>query len=132
MKKYILKQTKGFTLNEILSQIEDGARFITYGYCISILALTFRPVSIPYFIKKGEKRNKYQLKYNILTLLFGWWGIPWGPIYSVDMMIINKKGGVDVSESVISKIIMQFEDANFDKVLDDDLSITFYDEELTS
>ncbi len=34
------------------------------------------------------------LGYTALTFLLGWWGIPWGPIRSVQAMITNFKGGI--------------------------------------
>jgi hypothetical protein len=30
----------------------------------------------------------------------GWWGIPWGPIRSVQSLWTNLKGGVDVTAEV--------------------------------
>jgi hypothetical protein len=31
-----------------------------------------------------------------LTSLLGWWGIPWGPIYSIQSLVTNFRGGKQV------------------------------------
>jgi hypothetical protein len=43
----------------------------------------------------------------LLSLLIGWWGLPWGPVYTLEMININsdKQGGAtDVTEDVLLKI----------------------------
>ena len=39
-------------------------------------------------------RIKAGLPYSFFTFLLGWWGIPWGPIYTVQAIYRNFKGGV--------------------------------------
>jgi hypothetical protein len=40
------------------------------------------------------------MPWTLLTLVMGWWGIPWGPIRSVQSLWTNLKGGVDVTAEV--------------------------------
>lgn len=40
------------------------------------------------------------LGFTLLSLLFGWWGIPWGPIYTIGALITNFSGGRDVTQEV--------------------------------
>jgi hypothetical protein len=30
----------------------------------------------------------------------GWWGIPWGPIFSIQSLITNFKGGKDLTAEI--------------------------------
>ncbi len=93
---------EGLSDNQINRELERGARFVAFSYCFSIIVMTFRNSSeTVYFIKAGESPMKYGWKYTVLTLLFGWWGIPFGPIYSVASLIRNFKGGYDVTMDVI-------------------------------
>lgn len=42
------------------------------------------------------------LGYSLLTLCLGWWGIPWGPIYSIGSLYTNFTGGKDVTQEVLN------------------------------
>jgi hypothetical protein len=35
-------------------------------------------------------------------MLLGWWGIPWGPIYTIQSFWVNFTGGRDVTREIIS------------------------------
>jgi len=37
--------------------------------------------------------EKKIMRASIITWLFGWWGFPWGPIYSIQTLFINMFGG---------------------------------------
>ncbi|MCU0435404.1 MAG: hypothetical protein MUC87_18245 [Bacteroidia bacterium] len=104
MKKFSLKKTNGHTLEQIHAEINAGGKFVTYGYCISVVAFTYRLISSPHFIKAGETNSKYRSKYNLLSLIFGWWGFPWGPIHTIEMVRVNMKtGGVDITDEIMEK-----------------------------
>lgn len=66
---------------EVIAILNDGGRFVIYTYAISILIMTFRRGSNVFLLKKGEWAIKHGYPYLLLSLLLGWWGIPWGPIY---------------------------------------------------
>jgi hypothetical protein len=103
-----------------------------YGYCVSILAITFRLVSPPYFIKPGERLSKYRLGYNIRSVLFGWWGLPWGSIYTIDMIKINFKngGGIDITDDILAKVRLKYFPANAGTMFDEDITIEYDKHEL--
>ena len=95
---------EGLTPGEIRHQIDLGGRFVFYKYTISALVITFRRGSDIYFVKAGESRVVKGLGWTGLTLLLGWWGIPWGPIWSVTSLWTNLRGGEDVTNKVISSL----------------------------
>ena len=41
------------------------------------------------------------LPFTLLSLLLGWWGIPWGPIYTIQSLWVNLKGGRDVTQEIM-------------------------------
>ena len=36
-----------------------------------------------------------------------WWGIPWGPIYTVGCLSTNLKGGKDVTDEIVKSMNIQ-------------------------
>ena len=88
---------EGMTPDQLRFEIQRGARLVCYQYCISIVVMTFRRSSDIYFIPAGESAVSRGLQWSLLTFLLGWWGIPWGPIFSIQSLITNFKGGKDVT-----------------------------------
>ncbi|MBP2112457.1 hypothetical protein [Paenibacillus silagei] len=103
----IIKGIENMDGGNIMSQIQQGGKFVIYTYCFSVVLMTFRRSSGIYFIKAGEGSVKKGLKYTLLTFLVGWWGIPWGPIYSIGAFVTNFKGGKDVTNEVLAALSNQ-------------------------
>ena len=90
----------GLTPSQIQDEINQGGRFVLYRYCISLLVITLRRSSDIYFVRAGESRVTRGLPLTFLTFVMGWWGIPWGPIYSIQCLYVNLRGGEDVTAQV--------------------------------
>ena len=86
---------------QLQQELQQGGKFVIYQYCISILILTFRRSSNVYFIRHEENAVIKGLPYTLLSLLLGWWGIPWGPIYTVQSIWLNTRGGRDVTQEIM-------------------------------
>ena len=86
---------------QLAEEIDKGGKFVIYQYCVSILIMTFRRPSEIYFIRAGESAVGKGLGFTVLSLVLGWWGIPWGPIYTVGSVITNFQGGKDVTDAVV-------------------------------
>jgi len=71
-------------------------RYVTFSYTISIVVMTFKMNSAPVHVGKGEGTFFKALPYTLITLVLGWWGIPWGPIYSIMSIVENSSGGTEV------------------------------------
>ena len=95
---------EGLSAADINREIQRGAKFVMYQYCISILVMTFKRPSDIYFIRGGESGISKGLSYSAITLLLGWWGIPWGPIYSITSLVNNFSGGKDVTAEIIQSM----------------------------
>jgi hypothetical protein len=90
---------------ELGQELQQGGKFVIYQYCISILILTFRRSSNVYFIRHEENPVVKGLPFTFLSLVLGWWGIPWGPIYTVQSIWVNFKGGRDVTKEVVASMM---------------------------
>jgi len=73
-----------------------------FQYAISIVILTFKRASDIYFIRAGEETIGKSLPFTLISLVAGWWGIPWGPIFTVQSMVNNFRGGKNVTKEVVA------------------------------
>ena len=92
---------EGLTNEQVNDEIGRGGRFVMYQYCISVLVMTFKRPSDIYFMKAGEGSMGKGIGFSLLTLLLGWWGIPWGPIWTIGTVAKNLGGGTDVTAHVL-------------------------------
>ncbi|AWM13821.1 hypothetical protein DI487_08060 [Flavobacterium sediminis] len=102
-----IKNIEGLSTDDINRELSRGAKFVVFQYCFSILIMTFKRGSDVYFIKADESTVKHSIGYTLLTLFFGWWGIPWGPIYSIGSLYTNLSGGKDITQEVLNSINAQ-------------------------
>jgi hypothetical protein len=73
-------------------QVSMRAYLLTYSiiFFTSKSAGRFKPICQSCSVKAG-------VPYTLGTLLLGWWGIPWGPIYTVQAIAKNFSGGIVLS-----------------------------------
>jgi hypothetical protein len=95
---------EGVSTDQLRFEIQRGAKLVVYQYAISILVMSFRRSSNVYFIPAGQSSVSKGLPWIGLTLLAGWWGIPWGPIFSIQSLITNFKGGKDVTAEIMAQL----------------------------
>lgn len=95
---------EGMSRDQLQFEIQRGGKLVCYQYCISIVVMSFRRASNVYFIRAGESAVKKGLPWTFLTLVAGWWGIPWGPIFSIQSLVTNFQGGKDVTASLSAQL----------------------------
>jgi hypothetical protein len=95
-----IKGIDNLSLAEIDAAIEAGGHFVYYQYCISLLLVTYRQPSHIVFLRPGDRGIVRGLPYSLLTALLGWWGLPWGVIYTATAIFSNLGGGHDVTLEV--------------------------------
>jgi hypothetical protein len=100
-----IKGIQGMSNEQIDLELNKGGKFVIFEYTISILIMTFKRPSDIHFVKYGESAFGKALPYILITLFFGWWGIPWGPIYSIGSLVTNLGGGKDVTNEVIGSVM---------------------------
>ena len=92
---------EGMSNDDINRELSNGGKFVVFQYCISILVMTFRRSSDIYFIRAGESTIKHSIGFTLLTFFIGWWGFPWGPIYTIGALVTNFSGGKDITADVL-------------------------------
>jgi hypothetical protein len=97
-----IKNIEGLSTDQINRELAQGAKFVIYQYTISIVLMTFKRSSDIYFVKAGENGTIKGLPYTFIALFLGWWGIPWGPIYTIGSLYNNLRGGKDVTQEILS------------------------------
>jgi len=91
----------GMTAEQVRFETQRGGKFVVYHYCISLVVVTFRRSSDVYFVRAGESALGKGMPWTLLTLVAGWWGIPFGPIFTVTSLVVNLKGGKDVTANIV-------------------------------
>lgn len=94
-----LTQDEVARLPELLAK---GGRLVLYQWCLSIVVLTFKRPSEIYFLRPGENAVVCGLHCSFVTLFLGWWGFPWGPIYTIQSLWVNMTGGKDLTAAFIT------------------------------
>lgn len=95
---------EGLTPERLNEELQHGAKFVLYQYCFSVLVMTFRRSSEVYYIAPGRSRITPGLGFSALSFVVGWWGFPWGIIYTIGSLITNFGGGKDVTEQIVAAL----------------------------
>ena len=85
------------TVFQLQDEVAKGGKFVVFKYCLSPLLFSFRNSSCTYLVRHNENAFKKSMPFTVISLLFGWWGIPWGPLHTFACLISNIKGGKDVT-----------------------------------
>jgi hypothetical protein len=92
---------EGITEGQLRQELKQGGRFVVFQYCYSLILVTLKRVSPVYFVRAGDSGILNGLKYSLISMLLGWWGFPWGPVFSVGSIFNNFKGGINVTGEVV-------------------------------
>lgn len=76
-----------------LAALGDGERLVFYEYCISLIFLSLRRPSALVRLRPGQRGWVRGLPYTMVSLLLGWWCVPWGFIYTPLTLWTNLSGG---------------------------------------
>jgi hypothetical protein len=106
-----IKGLEGMSLDDIQRELSHGGRFVIFSYCVSPLLITLQRPSAIYFLRGHESALIKGLPYTLLTALAGWWGIPWGPIFSIHALAINLRGGRDITNEILCDLAYQGQEA---------------------
>lgn len=95
------------TPTQLKAEIQAGTRFVVFQYCFSVIVMTFKQGSSVYVIRPGDSAFTKSLPFSLCSFILGWWGIPWGPIWTISTIVRNCQGGVDVTSGVLRSIESQ-------------------------
>ncbi|WP_182418601.1 hypothetical protein [Bartonella sp. HY038] len=95
---------ENMSVEEIREEVAKGGRFVQYIWCVSIIIMSFKNPTDIFFVRSDESAAKKALPYTLLTLFLGWWGFPWGILYSFQCLGVNTSGGYDLTEEFMQSI----------------------------
>lgn len=98
-------------VEDLQADMQRGGKFIIYTYTISILVMTFKRPSDLYYIPSSGNAISHGWKYLLLSFFLGWWGFPWGPIYTCQS-IWYAFTGIDVTDEVADDIMQHMRVGN--------------------
>jgi len=81
---------------ERCGRLDASLRASAFQYVVSIIFVTYRRGSVGVYC--SSCRKKEALKWSSVSALLGWWGIPWGPVYTLGALSRNGTGAVMDSE----------------------------------
>lgn len=99
-----IKGIEGLTPSEIAEHVQRGGKFVFFSYAMSFLVVSLKRSSAVHFVKPGESAFAKSLPYTLLSLTLGWWGFPWGLVYTPWAIIQNLGGGTDVTPQIMSAL----------------------------
>ena len=104
LKRLGISNFYSMTPSDLDDQLSTGGRFVVFDYCISLIFLTLNRSSHFYFVSSQQSSFRHSIKYSLIALIAGWWGLPWGPIRTITSVTSNFKGGRDVTDSLLKSI----------------------------
>ncbi len=81
----------GATLEFEDREYSAETELVQYQWCISIIVMTFVRVTS---FKIQDRDSSSAVMSNLLTIFGGWWGVPWGPIRSIQCLAGNCKSKI--------------------------------------
>lgn len=96
-----IKGIENLSNEQLDAELQRGGRFVVFQYCISLVLMSFKRSSSVHFVRAGEGTLGKAAPWCALSLLLGWWGIPWGPIWTIGTVGRNLAGGTDVTAEVL-------------------------------
>lgn len=72
--------------------ITPGTTLTRYEVALSFLVVSFKVPSRLYIVGH-DATLLVATAFTVISLLLGWWGVPWGPIYTVRAVWSNVRGG---------------------------------------
>lgn len=94
-----IKGAEAMSPHELAAELARGGRVVEFSWCVSLVVITFRRSSVV-LVRAGESALGAGLPYTLLSLVAGWWGFPFGLIFTPLAVIQNLAGGTDRTEQV--------------------------------
>lgn len=73
-------------------EMDINMEIVQFETCMSFLFISSR-MSSRFYIKGYHNTKLIGSIYSLIAIIFGWWGLPWGPIYTIKSIVKNTKGG---------------------------------------
>lgn len=97
-----------WTVGELIDDINKGGKFVLFTYCISLVVVTLRRPSKIYYIKSNELTIGQGFKYMLLSLVLGWWGLPHGPLYTIQSIWYAFRGK-NITDEIMADVMQNIQ-----------------------
>ncbi len=101
----LLPGTEGMTLGDVELDVLKGGRFLSFTWNISVILLSYRKNTGLIYVPSHRKSGHHALGWGVFSLLFGWWGFPWGLIYTPASLWKNASGGNDHTRDILTVLL---------------------------
>lgn len=81
-------------------QISLDTQLVKYDFCISLIAGSVK-ISSGYMLKSDPMSMAACGAFTIGSLLLGWWGLPHGPIWTIECLVNNLSGATKKSVATL-------------------------------
>ncbi|WP_185153882.1 hypothetical protein [Dysgonomonas sp. 520] len=108
-----IKGIENMSVNDIRRELDNGAKFVIFTYVISLLVVSYKRSSSIHFVKPGDAKIAKGWPYFLISLIMGWWGLPWGPIYTFQAFYYAF-AGKNVTDEVMASLSLT-EGAQYDE-----------------
>jgi hypothetical protein len=99
-----IRGVENMPVEELNDHVARGGRFVVFTYTVSVLVMTFKRSTDIYFIKPGQSAAMKGMPWTVMSFFLGWWGFPWGFIYTPASIFGNLSGGKDVTREVMAAL----------------------------
>lgn len=99
-----IKNTGRLSPYDLQHEVNKGSRFVYFPYTLSFLFITFKRTSSVYLVRKDENTSFRRFRFTLVSFLFGWWSIPFGPKHTLKAIRTNLRGGKNVTSEVMAVI----------------------------
>lgn len=90
----------------VVKAVMAGKRYVVYPYVASLLILTFRrSMGSVRLVETGSWPMGPLFGAATITTLFGWWGFPWGIIWSPLALFNLWRGGSDATKDILAEAV---------------------------
>ncbi|UUC44700.1 hypothetical protein [Flavobacterium cerinum] len=107
-----IKNIDGLKVSQIRAIVNSGGKFVIFPYTVSIVLMTFKRSSSIYLVRPEESSFKYSYKHVLVNGIFGWWGLPWGPVYTIQSLYHQISGGKEVTKEIMTHLAQHDPEAN--------------------
>ncbi len=88
----------------LIDSVMAGGRFITVPYVISVVVLSFkRSMGSVHYVSQGAWPMGEVFSATLITCLLGWWGFPFGLIWTFISLFHLWRGGRDVTGEILTR-----------------------------
>jgi hypothetical protein len=98
---------EGMTLLQVEEDVLRGGRFRTFPWSFSLVILSFRRSSPLIYVPANQWVGGHAWLWTLPSLFLGWWGIPWGFLFTLMNIYRNAMGGRELTPAVLQALLGQ-------------------------